>query len=100
MILFFFQTVLNVCTPLLHNAFSHCQSQRQGFRSMARWTPLCILPELASVVELGCAKEVCLLPRFLPLYKLFTSDLAARGGDPFFFPAAVEIRLLDSVLQI
>lgn len=37
-------------------------------------------PELTSVVELGCAKEVCLLPRFLPLYKLFTTDLASRGG--------------------
>lgn len=42
------------------------------------------LPELASVVELGCAKEVCLLPRFLPLYKLFTTDLAT-WGIPFHY---------------
>lgn len=35
-------------------------------------------------------------PSFLPLYKLFTTDLATWG----FLSAAVEIRLLDFVLQI
>lgn len=71
-------------------------SQRWSLKPMARWTPFLYLPELASVVELGCAKEVCLLPRFLPLYKLFTTDLATWG----FLSAAVEIRLLDFVFQI
>lgn len=89
--------VLNVYMPLetQHVAFPIVKSKAE-VKTCGSLDSFLYLPELASVVELGCAKEVCLLPCFLPLYKLFTTDLATRG----FLSTTAEIRLLDFVLQI
>lgn len=75
-----FKAVLNACMPLKtrRNAFPIVNSNTE-VKMYDLLDSFLYLPELASVVEFRMCQRSLFTPSFLPLYKLFTTDLATRG---------------------
>lgn len=75
-----FKAVLNACMPLKtrRSAFPIVKSNTE-VKMYDLLDSFLYLPELASVVEFRMCQRSLFTPSFLPLYKLFTTDLATRG---------------------